>query len=269
MPSDPATTRRALLRTTGAVGLVGLLAGCIGAATDTEPTDEPTTPGAASTTTTETTETPTETTTTSVSDETSVVRVGPDGENTFAPRDVSVDLGTTVRFVWESDGHNVAVTDQPAGANWQGHEHLEDAGFVHEHVFETPGPYRYECAPHEALGMTGEICVQEGNAEPCEAPPFPTDRVEVGPADDELEFVPGTDRPAEVGVGEALAFVWKSDSHNVVVTSQPEGADWQGHEPLEDAGFETTFTFDVPGRYEFECAPHSALGMTGTLVVVE
>jgi plastocyanin len=266
MSPDPDTTRRTLLRTVGATGVAGLLAGCLGETAASDP-DQPTT---ASTSETGDTETTAESTTTEGpdSDRTYVVTVGPDGDqNSFAPSVATVDPGTTVRFEWASDGHNVVPTDQPDGADWQGHESLESAGFEYEHVFETPGQYAYVCEPHESLGMKAAVQVRDP-ASVDAADAVTTDTIEVGPGGENV-FAPGSDRPAEVSIGESVTFVWQADNHNVVPTDQPAAADWEGHEALEGSGFEASFTFEEPGRYDFVCTPHRALGMTGTLFVTE
>jgi len=85
------------------------------------------------------------------------VTVGPDGNFTFDPPAVRVSAGTTVTFEWESDTHNVLVERQPEGANWGGHEAIENSGFSFEHTFETPGVYAYYCNPHLSLGMKGVV----------------------------------------------------------------------------------------------------------------
>lgn len=271
MSPDSESTRRTFLRTAGALGVGTLLAGCQGSASEAPTTDDPSgsTDPTTNGTTTRTTNEPTdgeEPERLSGRGKTRLVRVGPDGDNRFAPAVVTVDPGTTVRFVWKSDDHNVSVTDAPADADWHGHEALADAGFEYEHVFDTPGRHAYACTPHEALGMRGVVHVRGYGPGPVTTSPVETNRIAVG-ADDDLVFTPGTERPAKVGVGEELTFAWESAGHNLVVTHQPDGANWQGHEPIEDEGFETTATFDVPGRYEFACQPHRTLGMTGTLLV--
>ena len=85
------------------------------------------------------------------------VTVGPDGNFTYDPAAVQVSQGTTVTFEWESDTHNVVVERQPDGADWAGHETLENSGFSFEHTFETPGVYAYYCNPHLSLGMKGVV----------------------------------------------------------------------------------------------------------------
>ncbi len=94
-----------------------------------------------------------------------VVTVGPGGSNVFEPETAYVKPGGTVRWVWDSSGHNVVAESTPSGSDWSGHEPLEDAGFEYEHTFETEGTYEYVCTPHAALGMEGVIEVTENPPE--------------------------------------------------------------------------------------------------------
>ena len=93
-----------------------------------------------------------------------------------------------------------------------------------------------------------------------------TETVEVGP-NGEFVFKPGTSEPLAITPGTTVNFVWKSDTHNIVVESQPEEANWEGHEPIEDTGFEYSHTFEVEGTYEYYCQPHQQAGMVGTIEV--
>lgn len=88
------------------------------------------------------------------------VVVGPDGDLSFAPESLTVDAGTTVTFVWDSNTHNVVPNSQPDDADWEGHEDIEDSGFEYEYTFEVAGTYEYVCTPHESAGMVGEIVVE-------------------------------------------------------------------------------------------------------------
>ncbi|HKJ57620.1 MAG TPA: plastocyanin/azurin family copper-binding protein [Halobacteriales archaeon] len=85
----------------------------------------------------------------------------------------------------------------------------------------------------------------------------------------DFAYEPGTEEPLYVTPGTTVNFVWVTSTHNIVVDSQPEGANWQGHEPIENAGFEYSHTFETTGTYEFHCAPHLDLGMVGTIIVNE
>ncbi|QKY18871.1 halocyanin [Halolamina sp. CBA1230] len=120
------------------------------------------------------------------------VTVGPGGNLTFAPEELTIETGTTVRWVWDSDNHNVVPQSQPDGANWEGEGEpgtTFNAGHEYSHTFNTTGTYDYVCTPHESAGMVGAIEVVE-NIET----PAPT-----GPA------VP--DSAKTLGVGAAFAMV--------------------------------------------------------------
>lgn len=88
--------------------------------------------------------------------------------------------------------------------------------------------------------------------------------VAVGP-DDRLRFHPET---FEVAVGGTVTWEWESDSHNVGVSAQPDGADWPAHdETLYDTGHTYSYTFEVSGEYDYYCSPHRGAGMVGSFTV--
>ena len=92
------------------------------------------------------------------------VEVGP-GNNKFAPESIQVKPGTTVTWNWKSDNHNIVVSSQPSGANWQGTKggksKTYNTGHTYTHSFQTKGTYEYFCQPHKALGMTGSVEVTD------------------------------------------------------------------------------------------------------------
>lgn len=101
--------------------------------------------------------------------EAKTVNVGPGGNLTFEPETVYVANGGTVKWVWESDGHNVVPTSQPDGADWQGsgsESELFDTGHEYEATFDTNGEYAYECTPHAQAGMEGTVVVNESGQAP-------------------------------------------------------------------------------------------------------
>lgn len=174
--------RRAILRQ-GAIFVAAGLAGCAGGGGETptatvpEPTDTPTpTPDAmtASPTSSPTpAETPTDTATaTATATPTATpiptesadqkVEVGP-GTLRFKPASFEIPTGGTVRWVWESGGHNVRPSDTPNGAEWSGTPGGDgttyDAGHTYTYSFEVAGTYDYYCAPHRSAGMTGTFTV--------------------------------------------------------------------------------------------------------------
>ncbi len=84
---------------------------------------------------------------------------------------LEIEPGTTVRFVWITDTHNIAITSAPEDSDWEGVPDVHDAGFEHEHTFTVEGTYEFECTPHVGLGMIGSIIVGEIPDDPVAAPP--------------------------------------------------------------------------------------------------
>ena len=67
--------------------------------------------------------------------------------------------------------------------------------------------------------------------------------------------------------GTTVTFEWVSDTHNVLVQEQPDGAGWEGHQPIENTGFTYEHTFETEGLYKYYCEPHLPLGMKAAIVV--
>lgn len=92
------------------------------------------------------------------------VVVGPGGSYAFEPSSVTVAVGDTVTWTWESANHNVVVSSQPDGAEWPGTagggSRTYDVDHTYEYTFETAGTYEYYCQPHEGLGMIAEVVVE-------------------------------------------------------------------------------------------------------------
>ncbi|MDZ7702129.1 MAG: plastocyanin/azurin family copper-binding protein [Halobacteriales archaeon] len=105
------------------------------------------------------TRTPTATPRPSVDQE---VEVGP-GSLSFEPSSFELPAGGTVRWVWQSGGHNVKPSATPDGSDWAGTPGGEfatfDAGHTYTVTFEVAGSYEYYCAPHRSSGMTGSFTV--------------------------------------------------------------------------------------------------------------
>jgi plastocyanin len=170
---DSAVSRRGFLRVAAGAGAAS---GVVGAAAAQEETPT-TTPDGNTTATTASNETATP-----GSEETATpggggggseeVIVGPGGNLVYEPEDLQVTPGTTVNFVWDSDGHNVVPDSQPEGADWDGTgdaSQLFDTGYEYSHTFETLGTYEYVCTPHASAGMVGTIEVVESISTPAPA----------------------------------------------------------------------------------------------------
>lgn len=91
------------------------------------------------------------------------VVVGPDASFRFEPDTVEIAIGETVRWLWDSQGHNVRPGDVPSESDWSGtpgdDSDTYKSGYVYTHAFEVAGEYGYYCAPHRTSGMTGTVVV--------------------------------------------------------------------------------------------------------------
>lgn len=69
--------------------------------------------------------------------------------------------------------------------------------------------------------------------------------------------------------GDTVTFVnAQEDMHDVMFVEVPKGVDEMIMSPMhEKEGEKFSYTFTVPGTYNFHCHPHEALGMKGTLIV--
>ncbi len=76
-------------------------------------------------------------------------------------------------------------------------------------------------------------------------------------------------RPANLWIdpGTTVTFEWVSNTHNVAVEDQPDGASWSGHETVENQGFSFETTFETGGLYRYFCSPHRSAGMLGGIAV--
>lgn len=117
------------------------------------------------------TDTPTETETatdepTATAEVDMTVTVAPGGSLRFDPDSFTISAGDTVRWEWDSAGHNLKYDDDavPDGTSWNGTEGSRTTTYgsdhVHVHTFETTGTYDYYCVPHRGSGMRGSFTVE-------------------------------------------------------------------------------------------------------------
>lgn len=138
--------------------------------------------------------------------------------------------------------------------------------------------------PGSTPTATPEPTTEEPTATPTDEPtttptPTPTPTPTTTPreaeqvvavADGALSFDPES---FEISAGDTVVWVWQSSGHNVRPSSQPGDANWSGtpggSSELYDEGYTYSYTFDVPGEYEYYCNPHRSAGMTGSFTVTE
>lgn len=103
------------------------------------------------------------------------VIVGPEGRLVFEPEELTIEVGDTVSWYFDSSGHNVSarpddseLVQLPDGAtpfsSYGADESslsLVPQGETYEHRFEVPGAYQYVCVPHISAGMIGRVIAIE------------------------------------------------------------------------------------------------------------
>jgi len=97
--------------------------------------------------------------------------VGPGGRLVYDPAQVRVDPGTTLRFVWESQNHNVVVDESPEGSDWEGTPNVPETyntGYEFSQSLDVEGTYEYYCTPHRRAGMKGTVLVGDDAAVPAD-----------------------------------------------------------------------------------------------------
>jgi plastocyanin len=101
---------------------------------------------------------------TAAADGENAVDVGPGGSYAYDPAEITVAVGETVTWTWDSRNHNIVVSEQPESGAWSGTDGdaatTYDAPHTYEYTFDTPGTYEYYCQPHEGLGMAGTVVVE-------------------------------------------------------------------------------------------------------------
>jgi len=69
------------------------------------------------------------------------------GDKSFAPADVSINVGDAVTWRWTSGPHNVHVTAGPEKFD----SGFKDSGATYIHTFTTAGTYSYICDAHPSM----------------------------------------------------------------------------------------------------------------------
>ncbi len=87
------------------------------------------------------------------------VLVGPNGQFSFQPKNLSINSGDTVVWKWKSNNHSTTSDNTTGPETWD--SGILNAGAVYSRVFTTAGTYNYHCIPHRSLGMVGSITVKQ------------------------------------------------------------------------------------------------------------
>lgn len=85
---------------------------------------------------------------------------GTDGMSFVPASGVTVNLGDTIKWVWETGDHTTTSTTIPAGAAAWDHD-ITSADTVFIYTPTVAGTYEYKCTPHASMGMLGSFTVMD------------------------------------------------------------------------------------------------------------
>jgi plastocyanin len=179
----------------------------------------------------------------------------------YSPDKIVVVTGVNSTVTWTNNDksiHTVTADNQTAGSPIFDSGTLA-AGASFSFNFTTPGTYTYHCNFHS--WMSGTVVVVRGT---------PALKVSIPNGASNPSSAPGyTPAAITLVIGVNNTVVWTNhDSalHTVTSSSVPTGATSFDSGPIA-AGTSFTFTFSVPGTYQYHCDYHSY--MVGTVTVVQ
>ena len=86
------------------------------------------------------------------------VQVGAGGLK-FTPKDITIQVGDTVEWVWAANGHS-STSGTPGHPDGMWDSGIQNSGFIFSRTFAAAGTFPYYCTPHGACcGMTGSVTV--------------------------------------------------------------------------------------------------------------
>ena len=78
---------------------------------------------------------------------------------TFSAASITIDAGTSVRWINVTPGAVLHTVTPDGHSEWTSVD-LPELGDLFVHTFDTPGTYQYFCQPHVGQGMTGVVTVE-------------------------------------------------------------------------------------------------------------
>ncbi|MEA2517751.1 MAG: hypothetical protein QOG16_1589 [Actinomycetota bacterium] len=198
-----------------------------------------------------------------------IVEPDPNDQNSwgFKPKDVDIEVGTTV--TWVNNGAQTHTVTDDDGAFDSGDL---APGDKFTFTFKKAGVYNYKCKPHP--WMEGKVTVSEpGKAPPKEepeeedegsssspsAPSNPSNTGGSGPQTFQVNIVEGgsTDEwgydPSSLSVGVGDTVVWTNTGSTDHTVTSDDGAFDSG--PIAP-GSTWQYTFDEVGEFPYHCDPH-------------
>jgi plastocyanin len=203
----------------------------------------------------------------------------------FAPRDLTVTAGDSVRWVNDSDTPHTTTSDAAGGGSWD--SGVVGAGESFTLRFTWAGTFAYHCFLHPDTGQNGTITVK---APPDATITPPADTPTAAPPTESPLLLPGEAAPAEesdvlasvarlvevdqieyafapsqvtINAGDTVRWVNRGAlQHNTTA----DGGAWVS--PLLMApGMSFSHTFTTAGTFSYRCTLHATNGQVGTIVV--
>ncbi|MCI0417574.1 plastocyanin/azurin family copper-binding protein [bacterium] len=172
------------------------------------------------------------------------VTVASGGGLVFDPKDLTINVGDTVRWTWAFGGHSTTSTTAEGGCNASGlwDSGILSAGATFDFTFDTVGDFPYKCTPHCTMGMTGVIRVSDFNIS-CTPNPITIDVGDSGIVTCTITSVNGFNSPVDLNATGLPAGVTFNFVPDPVTPPQNNSAD-------------STLTLNVggtvpPGSYPF------------------
>jgi plastocyanin len=172
------------------------------------------------------------------------VTVGANGNLLFAPNDLTINVGDTVRWTWAFSFHSTTSTTVQNGCNPNGiwDSGVKDQGDTFDFTFDSVGNFPYKCTPHCSMGMTGIIRVSSFNIS-CTPNPVTVDIGDSGTATCTISSVNGFHAPVDLNISGLPA--------GVTFSFNPDPAT-----PPQNSSVDSTLTLTVgaavpPGSYPF------------------
>jgi plastocyanin len=170
----------------------------------------------------------------------------------YQPTGISIEAGDTIQYVFETPDHTVSSYHPAYGMQRRIPSGVEP--FSSPLLGWDPDSLPDDITEPPAVGPPGESAAGAGGGESTQTE-TPTDE------DDEVGLYPGTPTPAQAGDGATNESDAGTGTNGTSVPSDGSGAG-AGPQPST-----WSYTFETPGVYDIECAPHEAYGMAMRVVV--
>ncbi len=143
------------------------------------------------------------------------VAVGVNGDAFFTPDDLTINVGDTVRWTWDSDNHSTTSTTVENGCQASGlwDSGIKSNGSAFDFKFDNVGNFPYKCTPHCIMGMKGIIHVSNFNIT-CTPNPISIDIGDSGTVSCTISSVNGFHFPVDMnatGLPAGVTFSYNPD----------------------------------------------------------